>query len=236
MGLVRFCILCCTVISIFISQETVYAASLLSDPFIPDGEKITYALRRGDENSTVVEEVRVKKDGEKSLYEITSSSKLLDRKIKLLRETMAIVSIHTVRKFQDATLDSVLTVIDEKPTVENGAMKLADFSILTYILRGFPFGTLENLKVGYYGEQKRNSYSMSVKCKGRERIAVKGGTFDCYKLEFSMDGFIGTFLSKMNAWYSVEAPHYLVYYEGPDGPPGTPKRIMEMVQYTKPSP
>jgi hypothetical protein len=77
---------------------------------------------------------------------------------------------------------------------------------------------------------------MSVKCKGRERIAVKGGTFDCYKLEFSMDGFIGTFLSKMNAWYSVEAPHYLVYYEGPDGPPGTPKRIMEMVQYTKPSP
>jgi hypothetical protein len=236
MGLARFFIPCLTVFLIFIPQGFIYAASLLSDPLIPDGEKITYALRRGDENSTVVEEVRVKKDGEKSLYEITSSSKLLDRKIKLLRETMAIVSIHTVRKFQDATLDSVLTVIDEKPTVENGAMKLADFSILTYILRGFPFGTLENLKVGYYGEQKRNSYSMSVKCKGRERITVKGRTFDCYKLEFSMDGFIGTFLSKMNAWYSVEASHYLVYYEGPDGPPGTPKRIMEMVQYTKPSP
>jgi len=236
MGFVRFCILCCTVISIFISQETVYAASLLSDPLIPDGEKITYALRRGDENSTVVEEVRVKKEGEKFIYEITSASKFLDRKIQLLKETMAISSIHTIRKFPSVTIDSTLTVVDERKEPEGEEMKLVDFSVLSYVLRGFPFMKLEKLKIGYFGEQSKNSYSMSVKFKGQEKVTVKNGTFDCYKLEFGMDGFFGTFLSKMNAWYSVEAPHYLVYYEGPDGPPGTPKRIMEMVQYTKPSP
>ena len=232
---VRMLVSCLTGFFVLVASGIVHAGSPLKDPGIPDREMITYSCRTGDSTISVVEEIAIKREGDKQFYEITSSSKLLDRKIKLLRETMAIVSIHTVRKFQAATLDTVLTVIDEKPTFENGAMKLADFSILTYLLRGFPFGTLENLKVGYYGEQKKNSYSMSVNYKGRERITVKGGTFDCYKLEFGMDGFFGTFFPKMDAWYSVEAPHYLVYYEGPDGPPGTPKRIMEMVQYTKPS-
>jgi hypothetical protein len=133
------------------------------------------------------------------------------------------------------TLDSTLTVVDERKEPEGEEMKLADFSVLTHVLRGFPFTKLEKLKIGYFEEQRKNSYSMSVKYEGREKVTVKSGTFDCYKLEFSLDGFFGTFLPKMNAWYSVEASHYLVYYEGPDGPPGTPKRIMEMVQYTKPS-
>ena len=236
MGFVRFFILCLTVFSIFIPQGFIYAASLLSDPFIPDGEKITYALRRGDENSTVVEEVRAKKDGEKFIYEITSASKFLDRTIRLLKPTLAIASVHTIRKFPSVTLDSTLTVIDERKDSEGEEMKLADFSVITHVLRGFPFTKLEKLKISYFGEQRKSAYSMSVKCKGREKMTVKNGTFDCYKLELGMDGFFGTFLPKMNAWYSVEAPHYLVYYEGPDGPPGTPKRIMEMVQYTKPSP
>jgi len=235
MDFVSFWILCLTVFSIFIPQGVTYAASLLSDPLIPDGEKITYAYRRGDENSTVVEEVRVKKDGEKSLYEITSASKFQDRKIQILRPTMTIRSVHTIRKFPSVTIDSTMTVVDERKEPECEEMKLADFSVLTHVLRGFPFTKLEKLKIGYFGEQRKSSYSMSVKYKGREKITITCGTFDCYKLEFGMDGFFGTFLPKMNAWYTVEAAHYLVYYEGPDGPPGTPRRIMEMVQYTKPS-
>lgn len=235
MGNVRIFAVCLVGLSVLIFSSPAFGGTPWLDPGIPNGETITYVSRTGDDTTTVVEEVTIKKDGEKNLYEITSTSKRLDRKIQLLKENMSIVSIHTVRKFQAVTLDSTLKVIEEKPDLDSGETKLADFSVLTYILRGFPFDKLETLKIGYYGEQKKNSYSMRVNCKGKEKIKVQSGVIDCYKLEFSMDGFWGTFLPKMNAWYTIEAPHYLVYYEGPDGPPGTPRRVMEMIQYRKPS-
>ena len=46
-----------------------------------------------------------------------------------------------------------------------------------------------------------------------------------------MDGFWGAFLPKMKVWYSVTPPHYLVRYEGLAGPPGSPKRDIELLTY-----
>lgn len=204
---------------------------LLMDPNIPHGETTTYTSRIDDRLTTVVEHVIIKTDGERKLYEITSRSESLDRTLTLAKENMSIVSVHTVRKFPDVTLDSKLKVMNEKGHSEKNEIKLADFAVMTYIFRGFPFGKVEQLKIRYYGEEREKKFSFNATYKGIDTIETDRGTIACHRLEFGMDGFWGTFLPKMNVWYSVDPPHYLVRYDGLVGPPGSPKREMELVGY-----
>ena len=201
------------------------------DPHIPHGERITYATRVGDKSITVLESVSIIKDGDTDCYEITSLSENLDRTIRLQKNSMSTLAVHTVRKFQEVTLDSQLTVINEKQHFIDGEVKLADFAILNYLFRGFPFGKIKTLKIGYYGEERSKKYTFSAQCKKNEKLTVNQKTIECYKIEFGMDGFWGNLLPKTKVWYSVESPHYLVRYEGPSGPPGSPKRTIELISY-----
>ena len=209
-----------------------YAKTLIVDPNIPNGETITYTSREGDKVGTVVEKVVIKKEGEKELYEITSRSNSLDRTIVLEKDTMAVVSVHTVRKYQEVTLDSHLKVIDEKEQLGSDVIKLADFTIMNYLLRGFPFEKLEKLKIGSYRAEQKDDASLNVTCKKQEKIEINGRTINCYKLELGMDGFWGRFFPKTNMWYSVEPPHYLVRYKGQSGRPGSAKHFVELETYT----
>lgn len=202
------------------------------DPGIPHGETTTYMSRIGDTTMTVVEVVTVKHDGIREVYQIYSRSDALDRTLILDKATMAILSVHTVRKFPEVTLDSKLTVLNEKPSTDEGFIKLADFAVLTYLFRGFPFPQQDKLKIGFYGEERGRTFSFKAHCKNRESITVGQKTVECYKIEFGLDGFWGTFLPDMNAWYSVEPPHYLVRYQGLVGPPGSPKRDLELLTYS----
>ena len=201
------------------------------DPHIPNGETITYTSRVDDKLLTVTENVVIKREGERKLYEITSRSEPLDRTITLVKDTMAIKSVHTVRKFQEVTLDSRLTVIDEKPPIGDNGVKLADFAVMTYVFRGFPFEKLKQMKIGFYGEESKRKYTFSAHYKKREKVEVNQQTIECHKIEFGMDGFWGAFLPKMKVWYSIDPPHYLVRYEGLVGPPGTPKRDVRLLSY-----
>ncbi len=201
------------------------------DPGIPDGETITYATMVDDAPMTVVETVRIIEDGGQPCYEITSLSPSLDRVLTLDKQTMRIKSIHTIRKFPRATLDSRLLVKNEDPLPGNEEIVLADFSALTYIFRGFLFSELESVKIGFYGEGRQRTFAFSASNRKKETITVNQQPVACYKIEFGLDGFWGTFLPKMNVWYSSEPPHYLVRYQGLSGPPGSPKRDMQVQSY-----
>jgi hypothetical protein len=221
-----------TLLLIVASSHSVSGESPFIDPAIPNGETITYTSRIGDKTMTVVEVVTVKHDGLREVYEITSRSDSLDRILTLDKETMAILSVHTIRKFPDVTLDSKLRVLNEKPHDKEGEVKLADFAVITYLFRGFPFTKREKLKIGFYGEERGRKFSFSAHYKKKEDVTVSQKTVECYKIEFGLDGFWGTFLPKMNAWYSVAPPHYLVRYQGLVGPPGSPKRNVELLTYS----
>jgi len=215
-------------------SDLVYAKNLIVDPNIPNGETITYTSRVGDKVLTVVEKVVIKKEGEKELYEITSRSNPLDRTIVLGKDTMGVVSVHTVRKYPEVTLESHLKVIDEKEQFSTDAIKLADFTIMNYLFRGFPFEKREKLKIGSYREEQKDDSPLNVTCKKQEKVEINGRTIECYKLELGMDGFWGRFFPKTNMWYSIEPPHYLVRYKGQSGRPGSPKRVVELESYTVP--
>ncbi len=214
------------------ASQTVFAESPFIDPAIPNGETTTYTSHIGDKTMTVVEVVTVKHDGLREVYEITSRSDSLDRTLTLDKETMAILSVHTVRKFPEVTLDSKLKVLNEKFSAEEGEVKLADFAVITYLFRGFPFTKREKLKIGFYGEERKKTFTFSARYKKREDVTVNQKTVACYKIEFGLDGFWGAFLPKMYSWYSVDHPHYLVRYQGLVGPPGSPKRNAELLTYS----
>jgi hypothetical protein len=219
------------VASIVCTAHLLLAQTPLVDPQIPDGEKASYTSQIAGSRFAVEHTVKIKQEGGRELYEITALSQRQDKVILLDRKTMALISVHTLRKYPDATLDSNLSVVSEKQTFKDGEIKIADFNILMYIMRGYPFGRLPSLKIGYYGEGNEKGYTMTLSYKGIEKVTIKDKTYACHKLDFGMSSFIGTFLPKLNLWYSTEPPHYLVKYEGPEGPPGTPKRVLELVKY-----
>jgi hypothetical protein len=225
------CLLVLSVIAVALVSGTASAETPLIDPQIPSGEHAVYDMQVGDSKFSMDCSVIIKKDGSRELYDITTLSKRQDKEIRLDKKTMALVSVHAVRKYTDATLDSVLNVVSETQTFKGGEIKLADFNILMHIMRGYPFGKLPSLKIGYYGEGNEKSYTMTLTYKGLEKVTIKDKTYECHKLDFGMSGFIGTFLPKLNLWYSAAPPHYLVKYEGPEGPPGTPRRTLELVLY-----
>jgi len=212
-------------------RGVIYAQTPLVDPQVPNGEVATYNSKIGGNQFTVETKVQIKKEGDREIYEITSLSKRQDKIIQLDKKTMAIISVHTLRKYPDATLDSHLNVVSDTQTFKDGEIKLADFNVLMYIMRGYPFGKRNSLKIGYYGEGNEKSYTMTLSYKGIEKVTIMDKTYECHKLDFGMSNFLGTFLPKLNLWYSAAPPHYLVKYEGPEGPPGTPKRTLEMVSY-----
>lgn len=222
---------CITVLILGCCLSNPCLGSPFNDPGIPDGETITYAGKLDDTPMTVVETVRIKQEDGQQCYEITSLSPSLDRVLTLDKESLRILSIHTIRKFPRATLDSRMQVRNENPLPGSDEIILADFSALTYIFRGFRFGELENVKIGFYGEGRQRTFGFSASSKKKETITAGDKVVECYKIEFGLEGFWGAFLPKMHVWYSADPPHYLVRYQGLSGPPGSPKRDMEVQSY-----
>jgi len=222
---ITFCLIC-------VPFKALPAETPFFDPNIPDGETVTYTTTIGDKTFSVVERVSVLNDGDRKLYEIISLSDSIDRKLVLDKETMSIVSVHTLRKYPEVTLDSKLKVKDERPVLEEDEVKLADFAVMSYVFRGFPFTKRDTLKIGFYGAEQGRKFSFNANYKGKETLTVNDKSIESYKLEFGLDGFWGTFFPKMNVWYSVAPPHYLVRYKGLVGPPGSPKRDMQLLNYT----
>jgi hypothetical protein len=231
MGIKSILVLFTTFYFICFPFDAASAQTIFVDPNIPDGETVTYTTKVGDKSFSVVEKVSIITEGDRKLYEIISLSDFIDRKLVLDKETMAIVMVHTLRKYPEVTLDSKLKVKDEKPVLEDDSIRLADFAVMTYVFRGFPFTKRDNLKIGFYGAEQRGKFTFKANYKNKEVITVNNIPIECHKLEFGLDGFWGTFLPKMNVWYSVEPPHFLVQYKGLVGPPGSPKRDMQLSKY-----
>lgn len=204
------------------------------DPEIPNGETITY--RSQSEGKTIImeEQIILISEGQKTLYEISSRSPALDTYIRIDRKDMTVSSVHTIQKYDAATLDSKLIIRDTKPNTRDDAVTVPHFVALTHLLRGFPFESKNKISIRYYGGSGGGKFNLCVRNKDRERVKINGRDIECYKLEFGIDGFFATILPELELWYTVKPPHYMVMYKGPEGPPGTPKRYIEMIDYKAP--
>ena len=223
-------------LSCFIFYSISWAGFQFLDPDIPDNETIIYRSTSEGKTITVKEQVRHITEENNNFYEIVSLSPALDTHIRINRKDMTVVSVQTVQKHDTAILDSKLVVKDQKLNGDDNAVKVPHFVALSHLLRGFPFESKEKLLINYYGGSAGKKFQLRVKNKHRDIINVMGKEIECYKLEFGLAGFLWAVLPELELWYSVEPPHYMVRYKGPEGPPGTPKRFIEIIEYQKPSP
>ncbi len=220
--------------SCFIFYSISWAGFQFLDPEIPNGETITYSSRSDGKTITVKEQITHIRDGQNNLYEIASVSPVLDTYIRVNRKDMTVSSVQTIQKYDAATLDSKLIVKNSKANPDNDAIKIPHFVALSHLLRGFPFESKEKLQINYFGGSGSKKFMLCVRNKHRKTIQVMGKKIECYKLEFGLAGFLWAVLPELELWYSVEPPHYMVRYKGPEGPPGTPKRFIEIIDYQAP--
>lgn len=228
----RLCSVCG--ILFFLTCTTARAGFQFLDPAIPHGERITYRSE-SEGQTTIMEEtiVQLREDGG-LFYEVTSRSPALDTIIRIDRKDMTVFSVHTIQKYDTATLDSKLIIRDLQPNVSDDAITVPHFVALTHLLRGYPFESKKKLQISYYGGSAKNKFTLCVRYKNRERININDTEIECYKLEFGLDGFLSAVLPELELWYTVTPPHYLIRYKGPEGPPGTPVRLIELIDYQLP--
>jgi len=72
--------------------------------------------------------------------------------------------------------------------------------------------------------------------KGQEEVTTPAGTFLCYRVELKPRGIlrlplISRLMPEMTLWCTVAAPHFWVRYLGAIGGPGSPKAIIELVDF-----
>ena len=219
----------CFVVAVFVFCSSCFAQSSLIDPCISDGEKITYTSDfEGNKSILITEETNIKTESGREIYEITSKSEFEDKQMKFLKSTMALVYVWSVKKFPDASFESKYDFSVKK----DGETKIADYSTIRYVFRGFPFEKTRSLKIGIFGRQGDQAYSVVVKVLKKEKVKTAVGIIECYKLELGMDGFLAGFFPKMHLWYSTGPSHYLVKLEG-SNMPLQGKRVIELQSYSK---
>jgi hypothetical protein len=212
----------------FIVSIASYGDSPVIDPYIPDGETITYTVTTGDETYPLVQHTVLVKEQGKELYEIRTETKTEDTIIRIDRKTMAVVYSRTKRKNPEYTIERETTILENRIMTEPGEITLVDFSGIQQILRGFPFKKEESLTLRFAGS---NNFTMSIKIKKETTIKTDVGEIRCYEVELGLNGFWGSFVPKTHLWYSVNPPHYLVQYKGQEGPPGSPKIFAVLTGY-----
>jgi len=218
-------LLCCP-----LSARSAQAGFTFNDPNIPDGELLTYSSTTDNAVTAIVEKTVIKKQGDREFYEITSNSPALDLVLRIERQSMAVLSVEQIKKFNEVTLASKIDVTRQKPNASSAEVKLVHYITLKYLMRGFPFAEGARVRIGYYGESENSKFSMSLTCAKKETIKIGQKPVECYHLEFGLDGFFGTFLPKTHLWYSVESPHCLVKLKGTNGPMGAPESLVELVE------
>ncbi len=86
---------------------------------------------------------------------------------------------------------------------------------LLLLLRSFPFDRNREWRL-FFIDFSQQSVSGTVRQAGVEKIRVKAGEFECYRLEVIIHAFI--FRPKITYWLTRKKPHFLVKHRGKIGP------------------
>jgi hypothetical protein len=218
-----------------------HADTPLRDPLIPDGETAIYRIREGDKEWRFTERVTVSSEGGRDIYGIAYQSEGQTTEVKIRKNTMIPFSVFTVTQKDGMTFESS-TRVSLNSEVQSEDIVVLSFTELKYSLRGFPFSDgPADLGISFLEssdeDDSQPSFEIKVRYLEREKIAIGGRTIECHKLELKMRAsglmrVINSLMPKTYYWYSAQAPHYLVAYEGSSGFPGSAKSYVEIADYS----
>jgi len=80
--------------------------------------------------------------------------------------------------------------------------------------QGFPFAVGKTVYFRTYMYEYGDAVNMKLSCIDTTKVDVKAGSFDCYKLELCVTGWLSAFAPrKFYLYFDKEAPHQFVKYE-----------------------
>lgn len=202
----------------------------LIDPQIPDGEKIEYYVKVGEEISRKIDRTSIIHQGGEKYYEFNSKSPELDMVVRIKKDSMAVINTTVLSKGEYAQVRRRTELVAKTGNLADDEIGLPDFFAINYLLRGYPFEHREPAKLKVLGQ--RSSFSLQIRSLGKETVSLGSAERMAYKLELRMSGFIGRLFPKTRLWYSTDKPHYLIRYEGPSAGPGSPTRTVELTNYS----
>lgn len=79
----------------------------------------------------------------------------------------------------------------------------------------------------------KHRFRIRAQIEGRETVTTPAGTFSCYRVSLKPQllGPLKALAPRMRLWCKAEPPHYWVRYEGPVGGPGSPRAVIELVEF-----
>ena len=103
-------------------------------------------------------------------------------------------------------------------------------------LRSLPFERSRPVELHLLSNEPK-VYDVTLEVQGRERIRTPAGPLECYKVELrpgvGVLKLFGFLVPKAYFWFTVDAPHYWVRYEGPENGRGTPQVVMELGSFER---
>lgn len=80
--------------------------------------------------------------------------------------------------------------------------------------RGFPFETSKSVTFDTYMFEYGDALSMKVTILSKQTVTVKAGTFECYKMELAVAGWLSLFAPfKSYLYFTVGGTHQFIKYE-----------------------
>ena len=191
----------------------------------PDDEVTTYTIEDQDGNTIATGELTIEKGNNTYLliqhFELTAQEAVQHITLNVSAADLKPISGNQTIQTPEGVLGVVTTYSEGQVSVTatiDGEEQSATFDIpgdaydndeVLFLFRAIP------LEVGYTASYTNvvPSYGLTPKVTvtvvGEEEVTTPAGSFNCYKLEFSVEG--GT--QKQYIWYGVDQPHYLVKYD-----------------------
>jgi hypothetical protein len=211
----------------FVSAAPAFAQTL-ADPVVPDGEELVYRQTVGSEVSQVTVKTSRKTWNGRDVYEITGSGRSEDQILRVGRPGLDQLYSFSREKHSQTTVERQTSIVRNEIKTSEGEIVLIDFLALEFLLRGYP---LDGRKTVAVRTVQESGFGFQVNRLDDAVLPVAGKNVSCYRLELALTGFLGAIFPKTVYWYSLDSPHFLVRFEGSSGAPGSPKKILELMEF-----
>lgn len=206
-------------------------AQTVRDPGIPNGEVAEYRVISGSKTNRTTQRVRIQKEGAAEVYVIDNLSDEIDLHVVAARSNLFAYSSRTVTRGRDARVIRETRFEDVKISPRPGTIDLLDFTGFDLLFRGLRFDGKKSAALRFVGAASDIPFKIEIQDGGQDTVRLAGRDILCNRFYLSLTGIWSAIIPKSTFWYEAKAPHVMVKFDGIQGPPGTPKRVMELMRY-----
>ncbi|MBN8215586.1 MAG: hypothetical protein J0L75_03045 [Spirochaetes bacterium] len=206
-------------------------AQSVRDPGIPHGEFAEYRVVTGNKTNRSTQRVHRQREGGLDAYVIDNFSEEMDLHVVAARSNLFAYQSRTIQKGRDARVIRETRFEDVRIAPRPGTIDLLDFTGIDLLFRGLLFEGKKSAALRFVGAGSDSPFKIEIQDAGPETLRINDRDYACNKVQLTLAGIWSAFIPKSTFWYEAKAPHVLVKYDGQQGPPGSPRRVMELVKY-----